>query len=196
MCWTCGYRKPPQLITTERFTCDADDFVCAFQNETDAQRFYKVLGKRLGKYGLELAEEKTNLIRFSPLDKKGSGAFEFLGFEFRWGLSRWRKPIIKRRTARKKYRASLVNMETWCRENCYKPKAQFFKELNTKLRGYYRYYGIRGNSESLRGFWYWTEQALYRVFNRRSQRRSMTWERLRALLEAFHFPRPRICHNF
>jgi group II intron reverse transcriptase/maturase len=173
----------------------ADDFVCAFQNQSDAQRFYEVLGKRLGKYGLELAEEKTNLIQFSPLDR-GSGTFEFLGFEFRWGLSRWREPIIKRRTARKKYRASLANVGKWCRENCHRPKAQFFSELKAKLRGYYNYYGVRGNSESLRDFYYWTERVLYRVFNRRSQRRSMIWESLRALLEAFHLPRPRLCHNF
>ena len=173
----------------------ADDFVCAFQYKSDAQRFYEVLGKRLGKYGLELAEEKTNLIRFSPLDRRENGTFEFLGFEFRWGLSRGRKPMIKWRTARKKYRASLVNMEKWCRENCHKPKAQLFKELNAKLRGYYNYYGIIGNCDSLRDFYYWTKRVLHRVFNRRSQRRSKTWVGLRALIEAFHLQRPHTCHN-
>jgi RNA-directed DNA polymerase len=29
----------------------ADDFVCAFQYKRDAERFYRVLGKRLAKYG-------------------------------------------------------------------------------------------------------------------------------------------------
>ncbi len=65
----------------------ADDFVCAFEREADAERFYGVLGNRLGTFGLEVAEEKTNLIRFSPINWKASGAFEYLGFEFRWGLS-------------------------------------------------------------------------------------------------------------
>jgi RNA-directed DNA polymerase len=174
----------------------ADDFVCAFQYESDAWRFFEVLGKRLGKYGLELAEEKTNLIRFSPRDRRENGTFEFLGFEFRWDLGRWGKPVIKRRTARKKYRVSLVNMEKWCRENCHKPKAQFFAELNAKLRGYYNYYGIRGNYESLGDFYYWIKRVLHRVFNRRSQRKSITWTGLYALIEAFHLQRPRICHHF
>jgi group II intron reverse transcriptase/maturase len=174
----------------------ADDFVCAFQYETDARRFYEVLGKRLGKYGLEVAEEKTNLIRFSPQDWRENGAFEFLGFEFSWGLNRWRKLVLQRRTSRKKYRASLVNMEIWCQKNCQRPKAEFFKRLNAKLRGYYNYYGIRGNYASLGDFFYWATKILHRVFNRRSQRKSINWAGLRQLIEAFHLPRPRICHDF
>ena len=43
----------------------ADDFVCAFENQADAQRFHEVLGKRLGKFGLELSAEKTQVIAFS-----------------------------------------------------------------------------------------------------------------------------------
>ena len=96
----------------------ADDFVCAFELEADAERFYSVLGNRLAKFGLEVAAEKTNLIRFSPVNWKASGAFAFLGFEFRWGLGRRRKPVIKRRTDRKKYRAALANLQGWCRKNC------------------------------------------------------------------------------
>jgi len=66
----------------------ADDFVCAFQYEEDAKRFYKFLGLRLGKYGLEVAEEKTRIIRFSRWYLKDNTYFEFLGFEFRWGTNR------------------------------------------------------------------------------------------------------------
>ena len=43
----------------------ADDFVCAFQYTEDAERFYRVLPKRLKKFNLEVAEEKTNKLRFS-----------------------------------------------------------------------------------------------------------------------------------
>jgi hypothetical protein len=86
--------------------------------ESDAERFYSVLGDRLGEFGLEVAAEKTNLIRFSPINLKASGAFEFLGFEFRWGLGRWRKPVIKHRTDRRKYRAALAIFHEWYRENC------------------------------------------------------------------------------
>ena len=104
----------------------ADDFVCAFELQADAERFYAVLGSRLEQFGLEVAEEKTNLIRFSPVNWKASCAFEFLGFEFRWGRGRWGKPVIKRRTARKKYRASLASFQDWCRKHCRLPKAVLF----------------------------------------------------------------------
>ncbi len=174
----------------------ADDFVCAFQMEADAERFYNVLGKRLGKYGLEVATEKTNLLRFSSLNWKASGAFEFLGFEFRWGLGRWRKPVIKRRTARKKYRASLATFQEWCRKHCRLPKKRLFAKLNSKLRGYYNYYGIRGNYDSMYDYYYHATRILFRVLNRRSQRRSYNWRGFTELIRVFKLQQPRICHSF
>jgi|GEM_PF-1250272 len=72
----------------EAYLCRlADDFICAFNKNKDAERFYKVLGKRLGKFKLELAEEKTNILPFSRFKKYERKSFEFLGFEFRWGVS-------------------------------------------------------------------------------------------------------------
>ncbi|MCJ7776007.1 MAG: reverse transcriptase domain-containing protein, partial [Desulfobulbaceae bacterium] len=53
----------------------ADDFICAFQNQKDAERFYKVLGKRMVKFGLALAEEKTRIIRFSRLHMEDKAMF-------------------------------------------------------------------------------------------------------------------------
>ena len=43
----------------------ADDFVCAFRYRDDAESFYRMLPKRLGKYGLEVAR-KARPIRISP----------------------------------------------------------------------------------------------------------------------------------
>ncbi len=174
----------------------ADDFVCAFQYETDAEKFYNVLDKRLEKFGLEVAEEKTNLLRFSPIKCQDNGAFEFLGFEFRWGLSSRRKPVLKRRTSRKKYRASLANLQEWCRDNCRLPKKLLFNKLNSKLLGYYNYYGIQGNYKSLTNFLYQAKRVLFNVMNRRSQRRSYNWKGFAELLKVFKLEKPRICHNF
>jgi group II intron reverse transcriptase/maturase len=174
----------------------ADDFVCAFERQADAERFYQVLGARLDKFGLEVAEEKTNLIRFSPINWKASGAFEFLGFELRWGRGRWGKPVLKRRTARKKYRAALASFQDWCRKHCRLPKAVLFAKLNAKLRGYYQYYGIRGNFDSIGDFSYHALRLLFRTLNRRSQRRSYNWKGFAELLKVFKLARPRICHDF
>jgi group II intron reverse transcriptase/maturase len=174
----------------------ADDFVCAFELEADAERFYEVLGSRLEKFGLEVAAEKTNLIRFSPVNWKASGAFEFLGFEFRWGLGRWRKPVIKRRTARVKYRAALASFREWCRKNCRLPKDKLFAKLNAKLRGYNQYYGVRGNYKSLQDYFYHATRILYKALNRRSQRRSYNWKGFAELIKVFKLRKPRICHSF
>jgi len=42
----------------------ADDFICGFEREDDARRFQAVLQKRLARFSLELAAEKTKLLRF------------------------------------------------------------------------------------------------------------------------------------
>jgi group II intron reverse transcriptase/maturase len=58
----------------------ADDFVCGFEYERDAERFYSVLGKRLAKFGLTLSPEKTRVIPMPRGETKAS--FEFLGSNF------------------------------------------------------------------------------------------------------------------
>jgi RNA-directed DNA polymerase len=174
----------------------ADDFVCAFERETDAERFYGVLSQRLETFGLEVAAEKTHLMRFSRLNRKASGVFDFLGFEFRWGLSRWRKPVLKRRTARTKYRAALSIFQEWCHKHCRLPKRILFAKLNTKLRGYYQYYGIRGNAASLHNYLYQVKGILFKILNRRSQRRSYNWKGFAELIKVFRLEKPRVCHTF
>jgi RNA-directed DNA polymerase len=118
----------------------ADDFVCAFQYRDDAERFYRVLGKRVGKFGLELSAEKTRVIPFLRHTPSGKSGFEFLGFEFYWGKDRGGRPHLKRRTSRKKLRASLRRFTEWCKENRNLKPGVLFKRLNAKLRGYYNYY--------------------------------------------------------
>ncbi|HEX9872268.1 MAG TPA: reverse transcriptase domain-containing protein, partial [Candidatus Tectomicrobia bacterium] len=58
----------------------ADDFVCAFERQPEAERFYTMLGQRLGKFGLELSAEKTRVIPFSRQPPAPKTSFEFLGF--------------------------------------------------------------------------------------------------------------------
>lgn len=42
----------------------ADDFVCCFQYEDEAKAFYEALKNRLGKFNLEVAEDKTKILYF------------------------------------------------------------------------------------------------------------------------------------
>jgi len=147
----------------------ADDFVCAFENKRDAERFHRVLEKRLGKFGLEVAPEKTKVIHFSKERKPGKDRFDFLGFEFRWDKDLAGKPHVKRRTSRKKLRVSLKKVNQWCKENKHRRLMDLFRRLNAKLRGYYNYYGVIGNSRSLREFFDQVLWLLWRQLNQRSQ---------------------------
>jgi hypothetical protein len=170
----------------------ADDFVCAFQHRADAEWFYQALGQRLGKFGLELSADKTRVIAFSQHHQPGKTSFDFLGFEFRWGKDRAGRPYLKRRTSRKKLRDSLKRFSEWCQQACRSKLAELFKELNAKLRGYYNYYGVNGNSPSLHQFFDCAIRILYKWLNRRSQRRSYNWAGFRELLQRFRVERPRI----
>lgn len=170
----------------------ADDFVCAFRYKNDAEWFYEELGKRLAKFGLELAQEKTCIISFTRFRKHEKTSFEFLGFEFRWGVSHKGKDLIKRRTSRKKLRKSLANFKDWSRKNRNKRLLTLFLELNSKLRGYYNYYGVIGNTKSLDEFFNQAMKILYKWLNRRSQRKSFTWEEFKRVLKRYKVLLPRI----
>jgi RNA-directed DNA polymerase len=170
----------------------ADDFVCAFEYPAEAEKFYRQLGERLGKFGLVLSAEKTRIIPFSPRPPLGNTSFDFLGFEFRWGKDRTGKPHLKRRTAQKKLRNSIKQFVAWCRVKCRVKRQDLFRELKAKLRGYYNYYGVHGNYERLNQFYREAVQTLFKWLNRRSQRESITWAGFRKLLEYYRVERPHI----
>ena len=170
----------------------ADDFVCIFEKEEDAKRFFDVLGKRLGKFGLELSAEKTQIIPFSPNITPGKTAFDFLGFEFRWGKDRKGKPHVKRRTARKSLRNSKKRFAQWCRTNRHRRLPDLFKAVNAILRGHYNYFGVHGNSLSLNAFYFHAVRTLMKFLNRRSQRKSYNWVGFKQLMEQFGIAKPHI----
>src|ERR1700757_3632745 len=81
----------------------ADDFVANFQYRRDAEAFHKNLTDRFGKFGLELAEDKTRIMRFgrfvrADLAKTGEKPerFDFLGFKHVCGTDRGGKFALVR----------------------------------------------------------------------------------------------------
>ena len=67
-----------------------------------------------------------------------------------------------------------------------------FKKLNSKLRGYYNYYGVINNYKSLEEFFNKSLDILYKWLNRRSQRRSMNRDKFNEILGWYDIYRPRI----
>ncbi len=169
----------------------ADDWVAAFHTSGDAQRFYRAAGMRLAKFGLTLAPEKTRTIRFSRFWMEKGGSFDFLGFEYRWVISRSGKPFVRRRTSRKKLRASLASLKEWCRENRGIHIRLFMEMMNRKLRGYYNYYGVFGNSKGIYEFYRSAVRIMFSSLNRRSQRRSFSWKTFRLAMDHYKLLRPR-----
>jgi group II intron reverse transcriptase/maturase len=153
----------------------ADDFTAGFQFHGDAAAFHRVLPGRLKKFGLKMAEEKTRKLMFNRFRKEDSEAFDFLGFEFRWVKSQKGKDIIRLRTARKKLRRIILDFKQWIRDHRSKRLIWIMGMVKAKLRGLYNYFGVIGNSASLRevhSLYTWT---LYRWLNRRSQRKSFNF---------------------
>lgn len=170
----------------------ADDFVCSFQYKRDAQKFYGALPKRLEKFGLSVAPEKTRILSFSRYKPDGSTSFDFLGFEYRWVLNPKNQPVIRRRTSRKKLRASIQHFQQWCREHRNDRLKKFFDLVNAKFRGYYNYYGVIGNSLSLTQFHRIAEATMFKWLNRRSQRRSFNWTEFRRTLDRYVTVKPHV----
>jgi RNA-directed DNA polymerase len=171
----------------------ADDFVCAFRYQEDAEGFYRAWPGRLEKFGLKVAPEKTRILRFSRFHPGMERRFAFLGFEFYWQPDRQGKPRVKRRTARKKLQGACRRIKEWIKENRHLQGRQFIKALNRRLQGHYNYYGIRGNSESIHRFWSWAKQCAFKWLNRRGGKKaSFTWEAFTQALERLGIARPAI----
>jgi len=170
----------------------ADDFVSCFDYRHEAEAFEQALKERMNKFGLELATDKTQRIRFGPWGGRHNGRFDFLGFEFSWGRGRRGRPTVQRRTSRKKLRGAVQRFTEWIKAERHKPLGELMETLGAKHRGHWNYYGIIGNSKSLSRYYHETNRLLFKWLNRRSQRRSFTWPAFNRLLKRFKVPPPRV----
>jgi len=171
----------------------ADDFVCAFQYARDAERFYKVLPKRLEKFNLQVAEDKTNILRFSRFHPGLKNRFCFLSFEFYWDLDSKGKPRLFRRTGRKRLQTARRNLSEYIRENRHMKTSLLLASLTRKLRGHYNYFGVVGNLAGLYAVLRHVMELLHKWLNRRSGRKSFTWDRLKHYLTFNPLPTPVCC---
>jgi hypothetical protein len=99
---------------------------------------------------------------------------------------------VRRRTSPKKLHGSVRAFTEWIKENRNSHITTLMNALNRKLRGYWNYYGVQGNSESMSYFYNQSLQLLFKWLNRRSQKRSYTWDGFKAVLRMFAIPSPRI----
>jgi RNA-directed DNA polymerase len=179
----------------------ADDYVAGFQHRDDAERFLAELRDRLAKFSLELQAEKTRLIRFGRFaaqqrtqrDLGKPETFDFLGFTHICGKTRDGRFALRRVTIRKRMRAKLHQVKEELVYRRYQPTPEQGEWLGSVVRGHCRYYAVPGNYKAVDGFREEAVKHWYRALRRRSQRTSLTWERM-GRLEARWIPPAKIMH--
>ena len=193
-------RRPSTLV---RF---ADDFVAIFGCKEDAQRVLEVLGKRMGKYGLQLHPEKTQMVDFRALKKPTPGAssaepvlattFNFLGFLHVWGTSRKGHRVVRQQTAKDRFARALGAISEKCQRMRTEPIADQHRKLSQKLKGHFAYFGISGNYKRLADLRYETRRIWCKWLSRRSNNSRVTWDAFARIEKRFPLPQPKIVHSY
>ena len=154
----------------------ADDFLIMFQYENEAREVMQALKPRLGKFSLEVAEDKTRIL---PIGRfKGTKEdFDFLGFTFYNTTTRTGKYRIGVRTSKKKLKAKKQAAKAWLATRLTEPLAETMKILAAALRGHCNYYGVNGNFRSIQNFWKYVKYSTYRMLNRRDQKGKFRYDK-------------------
>jgi group II intron reverse transcriptase/maturase len=169
----------------------ADDAVLGFEHREEAERFLEQLRERLRKFGLELHPEKTRLIEFGRYAterraKRREGkpeTFNFLGFTHICGTSHKTGYFtVHRRTIGKRMAARLKDIRAKLRQRMHASPAKTGEWLAQVARGYFQYHAIPGNWARLKAFRNDVLRLWFQTLRRRSQRRSLSWQRFRESL--------------
>jgi hypothetical protein len=180
-----------------------DDFIACFQYEDEAHRFRRELGERLAAFDLEVEPSKTAVLRFGTratkdchLDgERRPRTFSFLGLTHYVSRSRRGRFVVGRKTERKRFNGKLKQLNERLRRLRRVGGKAMMDYLRRHLEGHIRYYGVSGNYRALSRYVKAASRLLFKWLNRRSQRRSISWERFREVLRKRVLPRIRIIHN-
>lgn len=188
----------PRCRGTAKITRFADDFIALFARQQDAERFATVLPKRLAKFGLSLAEEKTKLIPFGRRHwvpgQSHEQCFDLLGFRHHLGTNRHGQMTIVRIPCPKSVRKFLGGVKRWLKYHRHDRPADQQRMLAQKLRGFYQYFALWHTLPKLGTVldevrWLW-----YATLRRRSQRNRLKqreWQQK----PWFDLPRPKLIHR-
>ena len=180
----------------------ADDFVACFEDEQDAKRFLPTLCERLGQFSLQVEPAKTSVLRFGAHalwtcrrdGRTRPQTFNFLGLTHYVRRTRGGRFALGRKTQRQRVQRKLKELSVRLSALRVKGGRTMVQYANRHLRGHFQYYGVSGNSRGIRTYAFRVSRLLFKWLNRRSQRRSINWERFSPLLKVL-LPVPRIIHN-
>jgi group II intron reverse transcriptase/maturase len=166
----------------------ADDIVLGFQDQADAERFWREVSERFAKFGLELHPDKTRLLEFGRFAdqtrrRRGQGkpeTFNFLGFTHICGKTRKNgRFTVLRQTIRTRLQAKLKEVTAELRRRMHRPIREQGAYVRSVVSGHMRYYGVPRNTPALWTFSFEVSRRWWRTLRRRGQRHPMSWERMR-----------------
>ena len=178
----------------------ADDFVAMFRHRADAVRFGQEMEERLAAFGLQVAPEKTALLRFDGTLLFGESrpaikpaTFTFLGFTHYLRKSRSGPVNIERKPSVEARERFIRKVATWLKANKHLNVREQQEYLAKALNGYFQYFGLRLCCTSLYGVRQRVRELWRKALIRRSQRgnRSCDWTTLNAKAW-FQLPQPRV----
>ena len=180
-----------------------DDFVVCTESEIDAKTFLESLKTRLAEFNLTVHDEKTRIIKFGQREwylaekqKRKSNSFNFLGFTHYATKSRRGKWILGHKTTRENFARKLKEIKEWVKGvRNLATLNEWWPTLKAKLIGHINYFGISGNCRWIRKFRYRAINIAFKWINRRSQRKSMTWDKYMLYLQKNPLPEARICFS-
>ncbi|WP_353272017.1 group II intron reverse transcriptase/maturase [Wolbachia endosymbiont (group A) of Nomada goodeniana] len=176
-----------------------DDFVVCCESKVDAEEFLELLKQRLNKFGLEVSENKTRVVKFGKREwqraireKRRTESFNFLGFTHYGAKSRRGRLMMGHKTSKLNLARKLKEIKEWLKivRGSIRLK-DWWQVLKAKLTGHYNYFGISGNYWCLKQFYTSVRKLAFKWINRRSQKKSMTWEQFVHYVEVNPLPKPK-----
>jgi len=179
-----------------------DDFVVCCESEKDAKNFLELLHTRLEKFGLQVSEDKTKVIKFgrqvwkqAQRSKGKVETFTFLGFTHYCGKSRQGYFVMGHKTSKESLCRKLKETKEWLKQIRNKLRLrEWWPVLRSKLTGHYNYFGVSGNYRCLQKFYCQIFSTVFKWINRRSQKKSMNFDQYLNYLQWNPLPKPRICY--
>ena len=174
----------------------ATHLLALFERQDDAERFYRVLPRRLGKFGLTLAAEKTRVLPFGRAHWRAGQpwreSFDVLGFRHPRSHDRQGRMAVVRLPSPKSRRKFLQETQQGLRGHPQAPPRIQREVLTAQRRGFSQYFALQLTTVSLKRVRHQVQRQWYQTLRRRSQR-GLPWEVLQRR-PWFRLPAPRILH--
>lgn len=178
----------------------ADDYLACFQYKRDAEKFEKYSRYRMGKFKLELAEEKTRSMQFGKFATESRAkfgvkaeTFDFLGFRHICGVGKKGEFILIRKPTVKSCRKFLDKVQKWLKAHLHWKRRDQQKQLKSMLEGFYQYFSLYHCASKLDQILQEVRLQWRRAIKRRSQRHIVYWSYLQSR-DWFKLPVPRLLH--